>query len=125
MRATSSGVKEKLKRSKFCSMCSGREVDVPVADLQGVSGGLVSQLALQLPGAEPEHRHGDAAAQVHYGNLGHASIVATVPGASGEEGATVQDGGAGGRLGWAEEAGLLREDGADRAGELAGHVGQQ
>src|SRR5258707_1089832 len=48
----------------------GRGVDVPVAGLQGVPGGLVGELALDLPGAEADHRHCDAAAQVHLRDLG-------------------------------------------------------
>lgn len=52
----------------------GGGIDVPVADLQGVPDGLVGNLALHLPGAKADHRHRDAAAQVHHGNpsLGHA-----------------------------------------------------
>ena len=51
----------------------GGGVDVPVAELQGVRDGLVGAPARQLPGAEPDHRHGDPGTQVCHRNIGHSA----------------------------------------------------
>src|SRR6185437_7334814 len=86
----------------------GGGVDVPVAGLERVPGGLVREFAVQLPGAEPDHRHRDTAAKVYRRDVGHRSIVASRAG-KGE---------------WTMTQGSA-EGGADGSGQFGGDVGDQ